>query len=83
MMGETGCGKTLLIRKLSELLNDGSNKKMKILNIHEDITDKDIINFLEKNVIKDAERIEKRNQIKKIEYEKDKKIFIPEKLWFF
>ena len=83
MMWETGCGKALLIRKLSELLNDGSNKKMKILNIHEDITYKDIINFLEKNVIKDVERIEKRNQIKKIEYEKDKKIFIPEKLWFF
>jgi len=61
MMGETGCGKTLLIRKLSELLNNGSNKKMKILNIHSDITDKDIINFLEKNVIKDAERFEKRN----------------------
>ena len=56
---------------------------MKILNIHEDITDKDIINFLEKNVIKDAERIEKRNKIKKLENEKDKKIFIPEKLWFF
>jgi len=33
MMGETGCGKTLLIRKLSEMLNDGECK-MKILNIH-------------------------------------------------
>ena len=28
MMGETGCGKTALIRKLSELLNNGSQKKM-------------------------------------------------------
>ena len=27
MMGETGCGKTSLIKKLSELLNNGSKKK--------------------------------------------------------
>ena len=32
MMGETGCGKTSLIRKLSELINNGESK-MKILNI--------------------------------------------------
>jgi len=34
MMGETGCGKTSLIRMLSRLLNEGSHKKMKVLNIH-------------------------------------------------
>ena len=33
MMSETGCGKTSLIRKLSEI---------KILNIHEDTNDEDI-----------------------------------------
>ena len=30
MMGETGCGKTSLIRKLSEMLNNGDKNKMKI-----------------------------------------------------
>ena len=39
MMGETGCGKTSLIRKLSELKNDGNGDKMKILNIHAGTTD--------------------------------------------
>jgi len=45
MMGETGCGKTSLIRKLSELINNGENK-MKILNIHAGITDQEIVEFL-------------------------------------
>ena len=45
MMGETGCGKTSLIRKLSELINNGESK-MKILNIHAGITDQEIIEFL-------------------------------------
>jgi len=40
MMGETGCGKTSLIRKLSELLNNGDQNKMKILNIHAGTSDK-------------------------------------------
>ena len=45
MMGETGCGKTSLIRKLSELINNGESK-MKILNIHAGITDQEIVSFL-------------------------------------
>ena len=56
MMGETGCGKTSLIRMLSRLLNDGSNKKMKILNIHSGITDNDIIDFIEKEILEDAKK---------------------------
>ena len=48
MMGETGCGKTSLIRKLSQMLNNGSTKQMKILNIHAGTTDKDIIKFIKK-----------------------------------
>ena len=43
MMGETGCGKTSLIRIISEL----KKNTMKILNIHAGITDKDIIDFME------------------------------------
>ncbi len=83
MMGETGCGKTSLIRKLSELLNNGSKKKMKILNIHAGITDRDIIKFLKKKVIKEAEEIEKQNQIEKKKFEKRQQVFIPKKLWVF
>ena len=46
MMGETGCGKTSLIKNLSALLNKGE-AKLKILNIHAGIKDQDIINFIE------------------------------------
>ena len=69
MMGETGCGKTSLIRKLSELLNNGESK-MKILNIHAGITDKEIVDFLfkqkkngnniTKSIIEEAEESEKK-----------------------
>ena len=47
MMGETGCGKTSLIRIISAFK---SNRfALKILNIHAGITDKDIIEFVVKN----------------------------------
>ncbi len=50
MMGETGCGKTSLIRIISKLRGND----MEILNIHAGISNKDIINFVnEKNLIKD------------------------------
>ena len=42
MMGETGCGKTSIIRKLSELKNKGNKNKLKILNIHVGTTDNEI-----------------------------------------
>ena len=38
-MGDTGCGKTALIIKLNQLLNNGENK-VEIINIHPGITDK-------------------------------------------
>ena len=38
MMGETGCGKTALITKLSQILNNGE-ETVKIINIHPGITD--------------------------------------------
>ena len=53
LMGETGCGKTSLIRiisSLSELKNsEDEERKMKILNIHAGITDIDIINWIKNN----------------------------------
>ena len=45
MMGETGCGKTSLIKIIDEL----KDIKMLILNIHAGIEDKDIIKFINDN----------------------------------
>ena len=83
MMGETGCGKTFLIRKLSELLNNGSNKKMKILNIHAGISDEDIIKFLEKKVINQALKMQEKDMEEKKNYDKNNQIYYPKKLWVF
>ena len=50
MMGETGCGKTSLIRIIAEL----KDITMHILNIHAGIEDKDIIKFLkDKNLFEE------------------------------
>ena len=43
IMGETGCGKTSLIKKLSQILNNGE-ELVKIINIHPGITDEEITN---------------------------------------
>ena len=53
MMGETGCGKTSLIRIIADL----KDIKMHILNIHAGIEDKDIIKF-----IKDKNLLEKNSK---------------------
>ena len=89
MMGETGCGKTSLIRKLSELINNGKSK-MKILNIHAGITDQEIFDFLyhkekeaDKNIIEEAEALQKEEEIRKMEYEKQGFKFFEKKLWIF
>ena len=42
IMGETGCGKTSLIIKLSQILSNGK-KLVEIINIHPSITDEEII----------------------------------------
>ena len=83
MMGETGCGKTALIRKLSEMKNNGTSEKMKILNIHAGTTDKDIIDFINNKVLPESKEIsEKEKPIK----EKNEKIgldFEETKIWVF
>ena len=45
IMGETGCGKTALITKLNQILNNGEIT-VKIINIHPGITDEDICEFM-------------------------------------
>ena len=83
MMGETGCGKTSLIRKLSEMLNNGSTKKMKILNIHAGTSDKDIIKFLKKKVINQAIKLEEKENKIKEKFVQKGLFYSPRKLWVF
>ena len=47
IMGETGCGKTALITKLSQILNNGE-KIVEIINIHPGITDEEICKKMKK-----------------------------------
>ena len=68
MMGETGCGKTSLIKKLSELKNNGDSEQMKTFNIHAGITDEDII-----------EKIKEYDQeAKRMKFGKDLWVFLDE-----
>ena len=83
MMGETGCGKTSLIRKLSEMKNNGESDKMKILNIHAGTNDNDIINFINETVIPEANKIEQINKEEKEKRMKMKQLFEEVKLWVF
>ena len=93
MMGETGCGKTSLIRKLSELMNNGESK-MKILNIHAGITDKEIYDFLYeskkdaegniiKSIVEEALILEKSEEEIKMQYKNKKQIYFEKKIWIF
>ena len=43
LIGETGCGKTLLLETLSII----SGKTLKTLNVHAGITEKDVFSFME------------------------------------
>ena len=58
LMGETGCGKTSLLKMLSVLLNKGK-EKMKTLNIHAGTSEQNIIDFItdvEKKIIIENEK---------------------------
>ena len=93
MMGETGCGKTSLIRKLSELMNNGESK-MKILNIHAGITDKEIVDFLYeskkdgdgniiKSIVDEALTLGKEEEAIKKQFEEKNQIYFEKKIWIF
>ena len=47
IMGETGCGKTFLVIKLNQILNNGEIK-VRIIKIHPNITEKDICKEMKK-----------------------------------
>ena len=82
MMGETGCGKTALIRKLAELKDNGSYDKMKILNIHAGTTDNDIIKFIN-SIIPQARKLEEEETKIKKEKAKKKELYDEKKIWVF
>ena len=82
MMGETGCGKTSLIRKLSELQNNGECNLI-IDNIHAGHTNEDIIKFIEEKVIPEAKILEEKEKLEKIKYEVNQQIYEEKKLWVF
>ena len=71
IMGETGCGKTSLITKLSQILNNGENV-VEIINIHPGITEEEIC----KRMIDINKRAKE-----KIFLDKEKKI--KKELWAF
>ena len=81
MMGETGCGKTSLIRKLSELQNNGKCLLV-IDNIHAGHTNDDIINFIETKVIPEAKKLSEKEKINKEKY-KLGQLYEEKKLWVF
>lgn len=77
LMGETGCGKTSLIKKLFELKNYGSKQYLKVLNIHAGTNDEEILCFIKK-VNKEAKKLYE-EQIEKREFARKNQIFYEEK----
>ena len=67
IMGETGCGKTSLIVKLSQILNNGKSL-VQIINIHPGITDEEICKKM-KDINENAKKQEYINEKKNIKKE--------------
>ena len=63
LMGETGCGKTCLLKMLSIFMNKGY-EKMKTLNVHAGTNEEDITYFM-RNIINNIQK-EKDEELKKI-----------------
>ena len=83
MMGETGCGKTSLIRMLSQMQNKGEKNGMKILNIHAGTNDDDIIKFMNEFVIPEAKLILESEKNIKEERLRNNQTFENKKVWVF
>ena len=81
LMGETGCGKTALVRKLSEQMNNYKDE-LQILNIHAGITTQDII-FLFNNIIYIAKYLEESERIIQEEYKRRDVKYTKKELWVF
>ena len=82
LMGETGCGKTSLIKKLYEILYYGSNSKLRILNIHAGTNDEDIIKFIDE-INNEANILYIANNKDREFAKKEGMIYEEEKIWVF
>ena len=83
MMGETGCGKTALIRKLSELTNGGEDDNMKIFNIHAGTSDQDLIDFINKKVIPASVKLAEEETKVTVQFFEKGKTYFWRKVWVF
>ena len=63
-MGQTGYGKTSLLKMLSIFMNKGY-EKMKTLNVHAGTNEEDIINFMKNDVINNIQK-DKDEELKNI-----------------
>jgi len=74
MMGETGCGKTSLIKVIADL----KGVEMHTLNIHAGIEDKNIIDFIEKNELLENNSIieQSKENIQEKNEKKDKEVWV-------
>ena len=77
IMGETGCGKTALITKLNQLLNNGE-KTVKIIDIHPGTTDEYLYKEMKAINKKASEFLAKENQKKSDKNSDDEK-----EIWVF
>ena len=82
LMGETGCGKTSLLKKLFDIMINKSTFKMKILNFNEEILDEDIVNIIN-NIKNDAKKLEEEEEKKKEKYELRGIFYNKNKIWVF
>ena len=82
LMGETGCGKTSLIKKLFELKNYGSHEYLEILNIHAGTNDKDIIDFIRK-INDKSKRLYKSQEDEREKAKKSGMLYEEKKIWVF
>ena len=86
IMGDTGCGKTALITKLNQILNNGETT-VEIINIHPGITDEKLYEIMkEKN--EKAEKLmeeykEKKEKMEKNESTEEKDEIEEPELWIF
>ena len=82
IMGETGCGKTILIKKLFEFYHNKSSNKMKIFKFNDRIKVEEVSNFINQ-IINDAEQLEKIEEQKKNSFQTEGLFYNKKKLWIF
>ena len=68
IFGEKWCGKFIIVKKLAEFINNGDHNTL-TLEIHSDTSEKNIIEFIEKEVIEESIFLNNKENEKKKMYE--------------